>query len=653
MDRRRFLQSAATAVAGGALYGLAGARGGSKRAIILGFDGMDPRLVKGLMDAGELPAFSRLARTGGFWPLGTSLPPQSPVAWASFITGANPGQHGIFDFVHRDPETYLPYLSTSTTKGAARVLKLGKLRLPLQGGSVDLMRRGTAYWEVLEEQGIPATLARVPSNFPPSPTNQRTLSGMGTPDILGSYGTFTFYTTEPFKLKPDISGGRVVGVTVRDNIVRTVLSGPKNDFIEGKPELTLDVTAYLDPERPAAKLVVGDAEFLLRQGEWSEWVPIRFPVLRGLQSVSGICRFYLKEIRPEFKLYVSPINLDPRNPALPISTPPSYARELADEIGLFYTQGLPGDTHALDHGLFDEEEYLEQSRIILEERLRLSEYELGRFDQGSLFLYFSNTDQDSHMFWRLLDRDHPIYDADLAARYGDTFRKVYRSMDGVVNRALDLADEDTLLLAVSDHGFASYRRALHLNTWLEKEGYAVLKNPADREPEFLANVDWSRTRAYALGLNGLYLNVRGREREGIVSAGREKEALEDELAAKLQGLKDPKTGETVVSQAYVARKSYRGPHMERAPDIVVGYAAGHRASWQTALGKFPRELLADNLEKWSGDHCGDPQAVPGVLFSNSKLRGARGRFIDLAPTILAHFEAPIPDGMDGTSLLST
>ncbi len=652
MDRRKFLKSATTALAGGALYGLAGARAGSRRAIVLGFDGMDPRLVRAMMERGELPGFSRLARSGGFWPLGTSLPPQSPVAWADFITGSNPGHHAIFDFVHRDPKTYLPYLSTSTTKTAARVLKLGKLRLPLEGGEVNLMRKGTAFWEVLEAEGVPATIFRVPSNFPPSQTKQRTLSGMGTPDILGTYGTFTFFTTEPFTLKPDISGGEVVGVTVRDNVVRTLLTGPKNEFVEGTPDLTLDVTAYLDPDRAAVKLVVGDEELLLLRGEWSPWVRIRFPVLGGIQSVAGMCRFYLKEVRPEFKLYASPINLDPREPALPISTPSSYAAELARAVGPFYTQGLPADTHALDHGVFNEEEYLQQSQIILDERLAVSGHELDRFDEGMLFLYFSNTDQDSHMFWRLLDRDHPMYDPKLEEQYGDTVGRMYKAMDGVVERALEFADPDTLLFAVSDHGFASFRRALHLNTWLEQQGYVHLINPSNRDPEFLTNVDWSRTRAYALGLNGLYINVRGRERDGIVPPGPEKDALEDEIAAKLQTLTDPQTAAPVVSTAYVARKSYRGPNMDRAPDIVVGYAAGYRASWQTGLGKFPRELLQDNMEKWSGDHCGDPRVVPGIFFSSTALRGEGAQFRDLAPTLLAHFGLPPADSMTGKNLLT-
>ncbi len=652
MDRRGFLRSAGAALAGGALYGLAGAGTGTKRVIILGFDGMDPKLVAGMMERGELPAFSRLAQSGGFWPLATSLPPQSPVAWADFITGSDAGQHAIFDFVHRDPSTYLPYLSTSTTKTAARVLKLGKLRLPLESGEVNLMRKGTAFWEVLEKEGIPATVYRVPSNFPPSPTKQRTISGMGTPDILGTYGTFTFYTTEPFSLKPDISGGRVVGVTVRGNVVRTALTGPKNEFMEGTPDLTLDLTVYLDPGRPAAKLVLGDEELLLVEGEWSPWVPVRFPILRGLQSVVGMCRFYLQEARPEFKLYASPINLDPRDPALPICTPPDYARKLAEAVGPFYTQGLPADTAALDHGVFDEEEYLELSRIILEERLAVSEYEFKTFDRGLLFLYFSNTDQDSHMFWRLRDKEHPMYDPMLEARYGDTVERMYKAMDGVVSRALDLADRDTLLFAVSDHGFASYRRGFHLNSWLEREGYVRLVDPSNREPEFLANVDWSRTRAYALGLNGLYLNVRGREREGIVPRGAEKEALEDEIAAKLQRLTDPKTGATIVSGAYVARTSYQGPNMDRAPDIVVGYGPGYRASWQTGLGKFPRDIIQDNLEKWSGDHCGDPQVVPGIFFSSQDLRGEGARFRDVAPTVLAYFGLPPADGMTGKSLLN-
>lgn len=573
------------------------------------------------------------------------------MAWSNFITGTNPGGHAIFDFIHRDPKTYLPYLSTSETKPSKHTITIGNIVLPLSGGEVKLLRKGKAFWQILEEYDIPATVFKMPANFPPAETKQRTLSGMGTPDILGTYGIFSYYTDKPLQLQEDIGGGKIHPVRVNNYKVEAKLFGPTNTFKKDKPESTIDFTVYIDPEYPVAKIVIQGEEIILNQGEWSDWIRVTFDMI-PTQSVSGICKFYLKEVHPNFKLYVTPINIDPSNPAMPISTPESYSKELYQKFGYFWTKGLPADTKALDHGVLDDGEFLAQDDGILHERLEIFEYELNRFESGLLFYYVSSTDQRQHMFWRLIDKMHPSYDPKLAAKYGDAIEKIYIEMDKVLAKTFQKIDKDTILFVMSDHGFTSFRRSFQLNTWLKENGYLSLINPwRQGETEFHLNTDWSRTKAYALGLNSLFVNQIGREREGIVPPGPEKENLVEEIARKLEEVKDPETGEKVIYKAYITKKYYKGAFVEEAPDIIVGYNKGYRSSWQTALGKIPKNLLDDNKGKWSGDHCMAPDLIPGIIFSNRKIKKQRVSLYDLTPTILKIFGIEKPKEMIGNPII--
>ncbi|HYK91848.1 MAG TPA: alkaline phosphatase family protein [Acidobacteriota bacterium] len=619
--------------------------------IILGFDGMDPGILESLMLRGRLPTFSRLRASGDFRRLRTSLPPQSPVAWSNFITGMDPGGHGIFDFIHRTPEDYTPYLSTSRVTPAKWTVKLGDYVLPLSSGKVELLRKGRAFWQMLEEKDIPATVVQVPSNFPPVETSQRTLSGMGTPDILGTYGIFNFYTTQGLEMAADIGGGKVNLVQIDDDIVSAEIEGPPNSFRKRGGASTIPFKVYLDPVNPVAKIRIQNDEFILKEGEWSAWKRIHFPMI-PTQSAEGICRFYLKQVHPEFQLYVSPVNLDPASPALPISTPASYSRELESHIGPFFTKGLPADTKALDQGVLDEGEFLTQDESVLEESLKLFEYELARFESGLWFHYFSNTDQRQHMFLRLLDKADPLYNPDLVARHEHAVEHVYSEMDRVLARTMSKVDEETLLMVMSDHGFMPFRRSFNLNTWLLLNGYMKLLDPAMEEsPEFFANTDWSGTRAYALGLNGLYVNVRGREGKGIVDPTAETQALIKELAGNLEKVTDPLTGERVISKAYIARQCYHGPMVDQAPDIIVGYNKGYRASWATPLGRAPRDIFEENESKWGADHCMDPVFLPGILLTNRKVKSADPALYDLTATILSAFGVEKPPEVIGESVL--
>jgi predicted AlkP superfamily phosphohydrolase/phosphomutase len=612
--------------------------GSRKRVIVLGFDGMDYALVKKLMAEGRMPNFTRLSREGTFGALGTSIPPQSPVAWSTFITGMDAGGHGIFDFVHRDPKTMIPYLSTSRAEASNKSLKIGKWQFPLAPGKVELLRRGEPFWDVLERRGIETTVIRIPANFPPSGSATRELSGMGTPDILGTYGTFSYFTSVPDDFDPEkVTGGKIYGVEIRDGAVEGKLYGPDNPFLIKPEKVSTGFTVYVDSEKKVAKLVVGDEERVLQRGEWSDWVPIAFDLI-PTRTLRAEARFYLKSLAPDFELYVSPLNIDPESPALPISTPGGYAAQLARATGRFYTQGMPEDTKSLTDGVLTTKEFLEQARIAGEENIAQYRYVLGQFHEGLLFYYFGNTDQVSHMMWRSMDPGHPAYDPATDAPFADVIPGIYEELDGLVGYTLARMKKDDTLVVMSDHGFTSWRRAFHLNTWLWKNGYLAVKDPnLKHDPGLFANVDWARTRAYGLGLNGLYINLSGRERFGIVPP-EEREALMEEIAGRLLDARDPKTQQRAITKVFQREKAYRDRGaLEIGPDLIIGYAKGTRNSNQSALGEIGPNVFTDNTSHWSGDHCMDPEAVPGILLTNRTLKRPVSSLRDLAAGILAEF----------------
>jgi predicted AlkP superfamily phosphohydrolase/phosphomutase len=656
-SRRELLRAAGMAlpaVGAARLIGAGRASAAKKRAsvIVLGLDGMDPRLVKRFVREGRMPNAKKLIEAGTFSPLGTSMPPQSPVAWSNFISGANPGVHGIFDFIHREPDTLVPYLSTSRTTPSGRTLKLGGWTLPLSGGKIELLRKGPTFWTDLEKHCVDCTIVKIPANFPPTPCRSRTLSGMGTPDVTGSPGNFTYFTSDPAEVREDVGGGDIFLVTIRNGKAECELKGPRNSYRKDTPDTRVPLTVFRDETNPVAKLVVQGQEILLKEGEWSDWVRVEFNVIPHVKSLPGICRLYLKRVHPHLGLYVTPINIDPADPAMPICTPEGYSSELAQNAGPFYTQGLPEDTKALSEGVLTDGQYREQATLVFNERLGLYDYALPRFDHGLFFFYFSSLDLNSHMFWRAMDKEHPQYSPELEKKHGDFIPWLYSKMDEVIGKAMQRVGDDDMLIIMSDHGFTSFRRGFNLNTWLLENGYAALINRfSQEEADFFSNTDWAGTRAYGLGINALYLNIRNREFSGVVSPGNEARVLADELVARLCEVKDPKTGERVIANVHKREDIYSGSSVNEAPDLLVGYNENYRASWETILGKYPRELIVDNDDPWSGDHCMDSSLLPGTFICNRKTSVTNPTLSDLGPTILAYFGTPKPSEMSGRSLL--
>ncbi len=623
------------------------------RVLVLGFDGMDPQLLARFRAEGAMPNFDRfLAEGGSLSAFGTSIPPQSPVAWSNFITGRDPGGHGIFDFIHRDPVTLMPFFSASEAKGPTRFIHLGKWKLPREGGDVRNLRHGTAFWQILADAGVDATIFKVPSNFPPVECEARSLSGMGTPDITGNYGISTLITDDP-PIKRDLAGGRVDAVFVRKGRFTASLPGPANTWRTGDPEAKVVVNGTVDSQSRNAWLDVDGTEIVLREGEWSDWVSIGYPMVPLLKTVHGICRFYLISIEPTLRLYVTPVQIDPAHPEMPISTPDGYSRDLAEAVGPYYTQGLPDDTSGLENGFLTDDQYVQQSDLVLQERTHELRHELDRFatlKSGFLFFYYNSPDQTCHMTWRNMDPDSPTHAAS-DPRQAQRIRDVYRELDGVLGLAMDRAGDDAVIMVMSDHGFAPWNRAFHLNTWLLDHGYLVLKDGVDQaQVDLLQGVDWSRSRAYAVGINGLYLNLAGREAHGIVPPGAAQEALLAELCTGLEAVVDPLDGRRAIKHAYRADQVYHGDMAGRGPDIDVGYYRGWRGSNESALGQIPEMEFEDNMLKWSGDHCIAADEVPGIIMANRPIRRADPALVDMAPTILGLFGITPPADMVGGDL---
>ncbi len=608
-------------------------QGTSHRVIVLGVDGMDPGFIERHQDA--LPNIAELRREGDFRRLGTTIPPQSPVAWATFITGRDPGGHGVFDFVHRNPSTMQFFSSMAVVEEPAHYLPIGPYRLPLSPGHVRLLHKGTAFWQLLEARGIPATVIRMPNNFPPVPGKARSLAGMGVPDLQGTFGTFTWFTDDTQELSHEVPGGRIERVRGEKGRFILPITGPANTLRKDRAPTSSNLVADVDPQAPAARFQIADSVCILNEHEWSDWIRAEFPLIPGLKSAHGMFRIYARQFHPIFDVYVSPVNLDPSHPDLPISTPASYSREMAHAIGPFYTQGIAEDTAVYRAGYFDLQEYLAQSRLVAVEQSAMLRKALQDFKGGLLFFYFSTLDQNSHMLW---------------GRHEKELLESYQFVDRSIGEVMAHAAGATLVV-MSDHGFARFDRAFNVNTWLRKEGFLHTDDPwVAAVGEGFAGVDWGRTQAYAMGLNGLYVNLCGREKKGIVADGAARAELLQRISTRLLALRDPRDGARVVDAVYEPQRVFQGHALENAPDLIIGYAEGFRGSWQTALGAAPEEVLEDNRDPWIGDHCIDPKRVPGTLLANRPVRLNDAHLADVTVTILRDFGVAAGPDMQGRPL---
>ena len=653
------------------------------KVLVLGMDGLDPQLLNQLMSEDRLPNFSRLAALGSYSPFGTSMPPQSPVAWSNFISGSNPGTHQIYDFVHRYPESpdpvfpnVMPYSSGSEVYGPADpddAWTIGKWRIPLESGGIKNTRQGDAFWNHLLSDGVDATIYRMPANYPPpkpeevpGPGHLKVLCGMGTPDLLGGYGDFTCYKQDMAEDVKRAAGGVFIRLDVQDDRAVAELEGPDNYLLdvppgEPTPKMKIELRIVRDPVENAITVTAGDETRLLKRGEWSDWVPIEFKTglpgsavvgKLGLPtSVHGIMRLYAKEVHPNLTLYVSPLQIDPANPVNPISYPPEFAAEVASVTGTggMYTRGIPEEEKALRAGALNEDEFLQMVHLLVDERTKQYHAALKNFTHGFLYFYFGHTDQLAHIFWRDMDPQHPGRRPEQAGKYTNVIYDTYEQMDRRLGEAFDVIDDNDVLIVMSDHGFGSFRRGFNVNTWLIQNGYmAVYGMDRESRANGLFNIKWDETKAYGLGINCLYINLKGREKLGIV-APEDKRRLMEEIASKLEQVRDD-DGSRVIEKVYFTFDMYPNADPQIAPDMLIGYMRNYRASWTATLGGMGSRLFVDNKDRWSGDHCIAANLVPGIIVSNLKLTVDNPELSDLGPSILHLFGIQTPDSMLGRNV---
>ncbi len=616
-----------------------------RRVVILGFDGMDPLLAERFIRQGKLPNLAKLGERGTFRPLATTIPPISPVAWSSFLTGVNPGKHNIYDFLTPDRRRYLPELSSARIRGPKRTLKIGRYAIPVGRPQIKLLRKGTPFWHYLADAGIFCSVIRVPITFPPEKFSGVLLSGMCVPDIQGTQGTFSFHTTRAAN-RESASNRVVVPFEKHNGFFTSYIPGPPDTLrADSKNELRASFRIKPDAAKGRAEIQLDGQRIVLLRGEYSEWIEIEFRAGLGVR-VKGICRLYLKSLKPELELYATPVNISPMHPALPISHPLTYSIYLAKLNGLYATLGLAEDTWALNDGFLDDGAFLEQCYLNHGERERMFLDALEKTSRGVCACVFDITDRVQHMFWRYFTDGRAPGATPASNGAPRVIEELYERMDDLTGRTMQKISDDTLLLIVSDHGFKAFRYGVNLNSWLHKQGYVALKEGAG-EGDWFENVDWSRTRAYSLGLNGIYLNLKGREGMGTVEPGVEAARLRRELKTKLHGLVDPTTSRVAITQVFDAMEAFTGPYRENAPDLVVGFGEGYRASWDSVQGRVTKTVFEINSKAWSGDHCIDPDLVPGVLFSNWKISGERHSITDVAPTLIELFGLEVPPHMDG------
>ncbi len=687
--------------------------------VVLGFDGADHRLVERLLSQGRLPNLKKLADRGGFAELRPTIPAQTPVSWSTFSTGLSPGRTGIFDFLKRDPKTYRPEFAIVAE--GKRPLFMGaqnRLAIPLILGALALVvgslvgnwlakrsgkrrivaalaglvlgalggfggqrlatlvpetlptvtnnRRGVPFWEAAGAAGKRSVVMHVPVTFPANDyENGRLLSGLGVPDVRGRIGTPSFYTSDPFFSPKNQNEFSVELIRLESNVgtIKTEVFGPYNKLFEEPKVIKVPMTLTLLADGETLRIAPeGSGAIELKAGQWSPWVEFRFRFNR-LVSLSGIGRFHLMSAKPEIQLYLSPIHFHPGDlpPGVKITAPSSLAASLTKRFGLFKTMGWAIDTWSMSEEVLDEERFLQDVDFTVQQYRKMMN---GLLDEKELDLYvqiYEYTDRVGHVFWRLLDTEHPAYDAEKARKFGDAVEKSYIQMDEIVGDAAARLSPDDLLLVVSDHGFATWRRSVNYNTWLVENGFLAMTSGKEiaanlemlfGQGEFWPNVDWTRTKAYSMGLGEIYINVKGREGKGVVAPGAEYESVRAEIKEKLVNLVDPKTGLKAVRNVYTREEAYGAFDADVIPDLFVTNTAGYRVSWQASLGVATREMFEDNKQIWSGDHCSvDPELVPGIVFSSRPLKGGRTPAIaDIPATIYKALGVAAPEKLDGSPL---
>ncbi len=621
------------------------------RVIILGFDGVEPTIVQTMLDAGELPALDALRKQGVFVPLGSSNPPQSPTAWSSFATCKNPGAHGVYDFLRRDPKTYLPAVGFGSPEPPAFAPDGSVTKAP----AFRSVRKGKSFWGVANEQGAKVKILTVPFAFPAEDLEDSCmLCGLGVPDLRGTQSTFFLMSDEVQALDlPPLAGGARVPLSFaaeKASVRIPALRHPQTrQFVDAPVTITVDRNAK------SAEITIPGKTIALKEGEWSEWLEWSFAVTPMFEA-KAISRIQLLECGAQVRLYMTCLQLDPRNQYIRFTTPPEYGSDLVKRYGLFTTIGWDHDTHALRQGALTEDLFLDDVNRLSSWRAALTLDELDRGNLDLLVSAWTGPDRVSHLFWRFRDPKHPLYTAEGAAKYGRAVEDTYIHMDRIVGDVAKKLGPDDLLMVMSDHGFHGFRMGFNVNTWLIRNGYLAVEGQPDPKTasnpkDFLQGYDWTKTRAYSLGLGSVFLNLEGREGKGTVAPA-EAAGLIAEIRSKLLEVVDPSTGEKIF-QAIYTRDEFHGEAAGDAPDIQLGYADGYQSTKDSAKGAAPKELLEPNDDKWSGEHAAsDIASTPGILFVNRPIAVKDPRLEDLGVTALAYLGKAVPKDFEGRNLFA-
>ncbi|MCC6489380.1 MAG: alkaline phosphatase family protein [Candidatus Hydrogenedentes bacterium] len=632
--------------------GAAQTTGQRGRVVILGFDGVAPAIIDEMLECGELPNLSALRKQGQYERLRSTIPPQSPTAWSTFATCTNPGAHGVFDFLRRDPKTYLPGVGFGQAHHA-QLATDGSVAKPAR---FETVRTGTPFWSTADAHGARCKILSMPFCFPPDPLKHgRMFSSLGVPDIRGTTSMF-FWMSDAFSssdLQQSLSGGMRLPLTFSGSKATVKVPGARDITKTRAAYMEVPIDIIVDRKAHRVTLDVQGQHAELGVHQWSDWFVWTFPVSAQF-TVQAISRFYVLEAAEHVHVYMNCLQFHPDEPYITFTTPKEYSRELRERYGLYKTIGWVFDTHALRQDALTEDAFLEDVEQTMSWRQRLTLDEMAQADWDLLVSVFTATDRVAHLFWHYRDPGHPLYDEEKARAYGRALENAYVKMDTIVGEVMHRLAEKDLLLVISDHGFNSFRRGFNVNTWLIREGYLAVTGQSDpqsafNEEAYLRGYDWKRTRAYALGLGSIYLNLTGREGQGIVSP-EDAEPLMEELRGKLKGVKDPQTQEFAIKDIYT-RNVYKGASMTHAPDLELGYTFNYQSTKSTVKGAAPREVFEPNMDKWSGDHvASDVEISSGILFANQKL-APDPAIIDLGSTVLDYLGIPIPDWHEGKSLV--
>ncbi|MEN8241359.1 MAG: alkaline phosphatase family protein [Chloroflexota bacterium] len=560
------------------------------KTILVGLDAFDPKFFEQLHEQGKMPNLGKYVEAKGYSRFNISNPAQSEVSWTSIATGQNPGGHGMFDFVHRNPKNYGIQVSLLPTKKT------------IVGTQFTQPHEQQTIFDYAVENGYPASSLWWPATFPARLASPiKSIPGLGTPDIFGKLGVGILFTADEISADT-LTKTQLERLNSSGNKFTGRLPGPSRAKGDSVIESFNDFSLEFSDEAHAKFSVGKKASYDLNVGEWSPVFEITFKIGFGV-SIQAVTRVILTKGKSNPWLYFLPLQIHPLKAAWAYAAPRDFIKKTWKADGPFLTLGWPQDTSGLDEGITTDEQFLALADSIVTAREQVFNTQLEQFNEGLLGIVFDTLDRVQHMFWK----NNP-----------EIIEAWYLKLDALVGRIESkiaaTGNQDAKLLIVSDHGFANFDHKVHLNKFLVEQGLLTTRAGEDHS---LTHADWDNSQAYAVGLNSMYLNLAGREGQGIVTDDKQ-EALENKIKDALLAWKGP-DGKHVVESVETNKEAFEGPYSHLGPDLLVGYAPGYRASADTGLGNWADTTIEANTDHWNADHCINPAAVQGVLFNNKGL----------------------------------